>query len=423
MLNHTDLMEDINLEGSDDSSDYVNGVTSKVIRCRYDGQRAAAVGRDAGAKTQIAALLDLLHLHLTGAGQYKNFLVQPDEVTLLLGGRHKNSREAVDAVSTLIRSMRSGPKARLLEHDQAWAPPGDLPCNFADKDLYPRWPGLLAAVPDEPPQLVTDLVGRVNHPGVRAYPMLTQRGFWSIRLEGLEVGRLSGDRGTLDVGKDSKDGAGRQSAARIAWTTEPGRTAPIQIVDDERALARAAATIDRFADAWLPAQPNGTATRLEQNEHALESRILRGDVPIRAGGRDLQLLRKHDTVNWGSQFPTKWGREGSARYLDALMKDGRTPWAIEMKVRGAGGVSQYYRHAIAQAVLYREFIIAAQPLHFWFSDRNLDAKACRAAVVVPELTGSNARWLPRLEQLCELFDVTLIQVEHRHAEVRVRAAK
>ena len=43
------------------------------------------------------------------------------------------------------------------------------------------------------------------------------------------------------------------------------------------------------------------------------------------------------------------------------LPDDETPWAIEMKVAGSAGVGQYYRHAIAQAVLYREFIKQATP--------------------------------------------------------------
>ena len=99
-------------------------------------------------------------------------------------------------------------------------------------------------------------------------------------------------------------------------------------------------------------------------------------------------------VNWGSQFPTLWGTDGRARYLDALLHKGRTPWAIEIKVDidGSGtGIGGYYRHAISQAVLYRQFIRAATPLHAWFKDQDLDADDCRAAVVVPDLTADNAR--------------------------------
>ena len=36
-----------------------------------------------------------------------------------------------------------------------------------------------------------------------------------------------------------------------------------------------------------------------------------------------------------------------------------------MKVAGSAGVGQYYRHAIAQAVLYREFIKRATLMTAW----------------------------------------------------------
>jgi hypothetical protein len=128
-------------------------------------------------------------------------------------------------------------------------------------------------------------------------------------------------------------------------------------------------------------------------------------------------------VNWGSQFPTLWGTGGPARYLDALLHKGRTPWAIEMKVdidgRGTG-IGGYYRHAVSQAVLYREFIRAATPLHFWFQDQCLDANDCRAAVVVPDLTAESARRDHRadLQAICKLFDVELIEVDRQHAVLR-----
>ena len=89
-----------------------------------------------------------------------------------------------------------------------------------------------------------------------------------------------------------------------------------------------------------------------------------------------------------------------------------------MKVRGAGGVGRYYRHAIAQAVLYREFIRQARPLHFWFERYGLDAAACQAAVVIPEFpSGTGGRWRPRLQALCDLFDVELVEVDKKSAEL------
>ena len=85
------------------SGDRRTSVSSSVIRCIYDGQRAVAVGNDASAKTQIAALLDLLHLHYDGADEATPSVANRDEVTIILGD-HKN--EAVDALCTLREQRR-----------------------------------------------------------------------------------------------------------------------------------------------------------------------------------------------------------------------------------------------------------------------------------------------------------------------------
>ncbi len=124
-----------------------------------------------------------------------------------------------------------------------------------------------------------------------------------------------------------------------------------------------------------------------------------------------------------SENPTLWGTNGPARSLDALLHKGRTPWAIEIKVDidGSGtGIGGYCRHAISQAVLYRQFIRAVTPLHGWFQDQDLDAEDCRAAVVVPDLTADNARRDHRvdLQSICQLFDVELIEVNRQHAVLR-----
>lgn len=407
-MDHAQLMASAVLKDADDRPDRKNGISSSSIRCVYDGTRTIAVGSERNAKTQIAALLDLLDLHVNGSTS------DQDAVTLLLGGRLGLKREAVDAVRTLVGAKRGGPEVRLLEHDAdgGWVPIADEPFDAADVTEYTRWPALLSAIPHEPPALVIDLLRRASVPALRAYPMLSSKGTrWSLRVEGLEVGRVTAKGGYLDVGKEGK--LGGQSAARISWLSHEDRSARVSFGTDDADLARAAATIKHFASGWTPADP---ALAPEQNEHALESRILRGAVPVAADGRELELIREHGTVNWGSQFPTKWGRDGSARYLDALLRDGSTPWAIEMKVQGAGGVGQYYRHAIAQAVLYREFIRGATPLHPWFEAYGLDPNACQAAVVVPEI--QHGPWLARLKRLCDLFDVPLVQVPHETAFLR-----
>jgi hypothetical protein len=237
--------------------------------------------------------------------------------------------------------------------------------------------------------------------------MLSTRAGWSLRLEGLEVGRVD-DRGiTLRVGKDSK--VGNRSSQRRAWVEATGHDEPLTTDD----VNGAAQTITSFATSWhAPGQ-----TRAEQDEHALESRILRGATPIHVDNEPLALIRKDDgVVNWGSQFPTKWGPGGKARYLDALLRNGSTPWAVEMKVEGGAGVGQYYRHAVAQAVLYREFIRRATPLHPWFDAQELDASRCQAAVVVPRLMNPrHERWRDHVTRLCAAFEVAFVEVDPSHA--------
>lgn len=82
-----------------------------------------------------------------------------------------------------------------------------------------------------------------------------------------------------------------------------------------------------------------------------------------------------------------------------------------MKVNRGEGV--YYRHAIAQAVLYRESIRNATPLHFWFHDFDVAPTACRAAVVVHDFV--NPKWQDRMRRLCALFDIELVTIDPRFA--------
>lgn len=73
---------------------------------------------------------------------------------------------------------------------------------------------------------------------------------------------------------------------------------------DASTVADAAPAVNTFAELWA-ATPNG------QNEHALESRILRVAVPIRVGAITLDLIQADPAINWGSQFPAKWGPGGA----------------------------------------------------------------------------------------------------------------
>ena len=218
-------------------------------------------------------------------------------------------------------------------------------------------------VEDSPPPLVQGLLDRVDRADFRAYPMLSRRGWWSLRLKGLEVARVGARKGAVDVGKDRDKQPGPERTTWLATVLE-GRV----VVTDDDSVMRAAAAVGRFADAW--AAVAGADSR-SQNEHALESRVLRGAVPLRpSSGPELELLTPPgDTrVSWGSQFPTRWG----PTRIEQWSVPGRTAPPGERSVgtgnqggRG-GGVGRYYRHAVAQAVLYRHFIRQAEHLDPWF---------------------------------------------------------
>jgi hypothetical protein len=247
--------------------------------------------------------------------------------------------------------------------------------------------------------------------------MQANRGGWTLRLDGLIVGTFKGDQGTLNVGKVGKLGA--VGPEKAAWIAEAGADPLHVTVRDELSLGHAAEVLKRYAIARMP-EPIGDV-EAEHDEHALESRILRGLVPLATSdGTPLGLLRGRDElVNWGSQFPTRWGRRpmgSAARYLDAMLRDGETPWAVQIKIhRPSLGVDSYYRHAVAQAVLYRQFIRTAAPLRQWFTDQNLNQRLCRAAVVVPEFLPADTARYDHLAALCAAFDVEFICVPRRFA--------
>src|SRR4051794_21344671 len=73
--------------------DRQNGISSAVGRTVYDGRRAVLVGSDASAKTQVAALMDLLALHLAKADTPSP--VSPYHVTMLFGGPANEAKGAL----------------------------------------------------------------------------------------------------------------------------------------------------------------------------------------------------------------------------------------------------------------------------------------------------------------------------------------
>lgn len=397
--------------------DNATSVSSKVIRGSLRGRRVVAVGSDADVWTQITALLVLADLHLMHAPIAGAGAAVSSEATLILcDGRRLP--QVTDPIGTLLAAMAGAadgaPRVEVLvgDADGSLRPVRPVAPSFSSPATYLSWSGLLHQVPDEPPRLLRDAVQAAGLACMRAYPMLTAHPWWSLRMEGLEVGRFRGEpgkpaQGWLGVGKP---GAAGDSGARAAWKQAAGQAGEQRIEVTESSIADAAEILGRMADLWLARAASGTVPA-RQNEHALESRILRGAVTLTtAEGRTLQPIRPHPVVNWGSQFPTRWDShtKTAGRYLDALLRDGDIPWAVEMKVEGGSGFG-YYRKAVAQAVLYRHFIRSAVPLADWFTTRyGLDPTRCRACVVVPE--PSQASWLARLQALCAAFGVELITV-------------
>lgn len=107
-----------------------------------------------------------------------------------------------------------------------------------------------------------------------------------------------------------------------------------------------------------------------------------------------------------------WGRGGRAHYLDVLLRRGREPWAVELKVLGGGGAGAYYRHGVAQAVLHRHFIRSATPVHTWFADAGMDAAACRVCLAVPCALSPRANdRMQKLRTLAGQLDVSVAEID------------
>ena len=124
--------------------------------------------------------------------------------------------------------------------------------------------------------------------------------------------------------------------------------------------------------------------------------MLRGAEEVKVESGVLETVSRQ----YPFQFPTLWAPGGKARYLDALMRSGNVPWAVELKEPKGSSMGQGYRHAVTQAVLYREFIIRAEDVHPWFNSLSLNAELCKAAVAFPKMEAyDNPRKHQRLRML------------------------
>jgi hypothetical protein len=394
------------------SSDKSLSLSSTLVRATWRGRHTVAVSSSASAVVQVGAVTDLLAWHLARAGDP----VDPDVVTLLLP--ETTSTEVRDAARTLRDSLHDGVAVEILIQDEdandiAFELDDVAAPDYADSDRASSWMTMLAAWSvAEPKGAALQLAESVADDSLRLYPMLSQwRDLrWSVRIDGLEVGRVTEFGGELNVGRDGPTGA--RSLARSKWVEVWGAK-PLRFgakaSDDSHPVATAAQTVRALIEIM---RDSSGELQHGQPEHRLESGVLRGLVPVRVAGHDLELAFPDPLVSRGSQFPTLWGAGGSVRYLDALLRQGGVPWAVELKVFGGGGSGAYYRHGLAQAVLYRHFIRTAAPVHPWFERAGMDASACEACLALPRaMAPSVTQRIEMLRRLGERFGVPVVELD------------
>lgn len=374
----------------DKSSDRDPGISGSYLRTFIDGNPVFAVGAERDATTRIDAVVHGIHW-------CRNRHASATRLTVAWGIRG-DSRDVrvMDPVATLLAQYRGQIAVQPCLDLQTWKPAAP---DLSDEGA-PWKVRLMARLDRRIPASLDALACAVGSRSFRWYQTVTDDS-WSGRVDGLEVYTTDalGFQGRLDVGSPGKNG--RESREREAFQKIAGTTAgSFQLPRDQDAVAAMLRAI---------VQARGTGSLKEaQPEHRLESRVLTGDVKVAVDGLGpLEPVAREVPF----QFPTCWTPGGDARFVDALMHHGSTPWVVELKVQ-TGGQASYYRHAVAQAVLYREFVRMAKPLHGWFEAQGLQPKDCRAAVAIPEIRGPRrTRLLQDLTASAADFDVAVIPLD------------
>jgi hypothetical protein len=113
------------------------------------------------------------------------------------------------------------------------------------------------------------------------------------------------------------------------------------------------------------------------------------------------------------QFPALWSPSGQARFIDVLMHIDETPYVVELKESGGSSPGLDYRHAITQAVLYREFVKNASELHPWFLEKGINPARCQAAIAFPKMRTipKHKMILKQHKDVAKAFSVEVIEIE------------
>jgi hypothetical protein len=337
-------------------------VSEKVIRCEAGDTLIAGMGSDRGKDDQIHLVVDAVHLCLQGE----------KKVLRLIFGRRKDENaqaEVENAVALMTESIKILLKIE-TEVDFEKKLFQSLPF-----DNHHNWMDNLSGERDIP-DLAKDLETSIHNALFKWYRPVTGQ-YWSGLVGGLEVCKLdlAGQNGKLSVGRPGKyeDGQARKEfLAIIAHENINENPFPFSRpqIDKVASIIRAIAKL----------REKGALSEV-QREHLLESQVLSEKIKIVVKEGTLESVCKDHPF----QFPTLWAPLASPRFVDALMRLGDIPYVVELKESSGTSLGQGYRHAITQAVLYREFVRSAKKVHPWFLKRGLNPGKCRAVVAFPEL--------------------------------------
>ena len=326
-----------------------------VWRLRWRNQITTAVAEDANLHITCGALLDALAVLLTSTADRDRAL---DRLTVnLLIDRPLPDRD-LSETDQAVRSLRdavSGVQARVWYRrvDSGWAEDGGpAPIWHEDDPIVNGWIDdyLLPRLTTPPNGLAVQIVAAVDDPSLQLYPSAIKRGStdtWALRIDGLQIGTAGATTATLTIGKPGKNGDGTQ---RTKFTEVFGRPSVTVTVDAEPApgeltVDAAAEGIRRLLRTFREADVRGAPLSHRAaggvrfvDEHTLEARLLKGLAHLTES--EHQLVLDDSEVARGSQFLTLWGHGAKPRYLDALLRRGTMPLAVELKV-ATGGQGRY----------------------------------------------------------------------------------
>lgn len=373
-----ELLEKFADDGPEAVQDNNLSLSSHLIR--VPSRRLAAIASDTKSDVQLHGLLDTIHWRRWGLGDS-----EPVTFCWMSG---ESDESLVEPLSTLC-SVLPADFGIQVQRDFL---PFTTVFNPLDADAPRRLEQLRLLEQTVPSQLHREIEQQLGDPCFRWVRTLTSRE-WTGRVDGLRVCRLDDQGcGVIQIGAAPEDGVRRPEQE---WFHALAGSDLFEIRPD-----RVAETV-RILRGLVDGRRRGLWSNREL-EHLLEARVLRRAVPIEVESERIEPVT--------SQFPTRWAESGAVRYIDVLGRTGSIPWVVELKVQEGGGAGQYFRHAIGQAVLYREFIRRSEGLAPWFQERGMDHRRCEAVVAMPrsEVSERSRLLLDHVRYLADIFSVRVV---------------